>query len=39
MRSLRQKLEGAGSPPAILINEPGIGYRFRIVDPDAAKPA
>ena len=28
MRSLRQKLEKDPSQPAMLINEPGVGYRL-----------
>jgi two-component system KDP operon response regulator KdpE len=30
MRSLRQKVEDDPAAPALLINEPGIGYRFNI---------
>lgn len=33
MRSLRQKLEIEPGRPALLINEPGVGYRLRIEDP------
>jgi two-component system sensor histidine kinase KdpD len=33
MRSLRQKLERQPSSPALLINEPGVGYRL-CAEPD-----
>jgi len=32
MRSLRQKLEDESSRPALLVNEPGIGYRLRLLE-------
>lgn len=32
MRSLRQKLEDERSRPALLVNEPGVGYRLRLLE-------
>jgi len=32
MRSLRQKLEQDSSQPTLLINEPGVGYRLRLLE-------
>ncbi len=32
MRSLRQKLEDESSRPALLVNEPGVGYRLRLLE-------
>jgi two-component system KDP operon response regulator KdpE len=32
VRSLRQKLEDESSRPALLVNEPGVGYRLRLPD-------
>lgn len=32
VRNLRQKLEPDASRPSVIINEPGVGYRFRLVD-------
>jgi two-component system KDP operon response regulator KdpE len=29
VRSLRKKLEDDPSTPTLIVNEPGIGYRFR----------
>lgn len=32
MRSLRQKLEEESSRPTLLVNEPGVGYRLRLLE-------
>jgi two-component system KDP operon response regulator KdpE len=32
MRALRQKLEAESSRPALLVNEPGVGYRLRLLE-------
>jgi len=39
IRALRLKLEADPARPALLVNEPGIGYRFTVPEPGAARPA
>ncbi|HSX55238.1 MAG TPA: helix-turn-helix domain-containing protein, partial [Sphingomonas sp.] len=38
VRNLRQKLEADASRPALIRNEPGVGYRLVVATADAGSP-